>query len=696
MRYRHCPTGIKSSAKLLLLAQSFKVLVNDKMETPYVSSGKSGICQNGYYVQGVTCNDFSCEEIKLHCVRIQLALPKKQDLQGRCQATNDCLENLVCDNFVCRSQSQLNRFSPYTFDAQSLRNTPSFSSSSEVQRYFIAGLKCEESSCRKMKLLVKDSDDNRALETTKEETMSIESQSTNKDPLATCPPDMLINRVRCRSSYCSIISLECANPIGVFRILSYDAKETEFTTDESSEVVCPSGYFAQGLYCRRHDGRSCAKIKLKCVAVQKLQEEGAIKMVGAGMACSQGSYLCAWKRTFLYRKCAKGMSCFRGRCQNSSLPVANGRFCGGAFRCGTELQCDSGVCRPSSSLSEFKSVPLVKLNYGWTPLSGSYVSGLSLRQEFPVVGMSCFGAFCELKKLFVKQSDGPPELSDFRSETTFALVAGDSDSEVACPSNTVVGSVICRGDYCAEVGLGCAFLSSKFRIRNGVTRRTLAFGPGQSQICDAGYYMQGISLRGKTVSLICVLVEERELNLGKAGSFCFRNSKCSDGLECKALYCRAKNEDLKQFHDYKTSSNNLLSSVDISKSRQDSGRQKFLIAGMKCLSDGCASRRLRLKGDSLIPEIGEMLKEIPFSSTSAVCPKAMVVSRVVIDESGRVSLGCAAVRKGLRVFSDDTKTTKKRHLLAKSCFAQISTICREQLATGHRKSAKRWSLSAFW
>lgn len=106
----------------------------------------------------------------------------------------------------------------------------------------------------------------------------------------------------------------------------------------------------------------------------------------------------------------------------------------------------------------------------------------------------------------------------------------------------------------------------------------------------------------------------------------------------------------------------------------DSGRQNYLIAGVQCLSGGCVSRRLLLKGDGLTPVLGETLSQQPFENRIAMCPKTMVINRVVVDESGRVALGCAAVLSTMHVFPYVAKTTEN-----KNTWAGLKLLCPENM-----------------
>lgn len=109
-------------------------------------------------------------------------------------------------------------------------------------------------------------------------------------------------------------------------------------------------------------------------------------------------------------------------------------------------------------------------------------------------------------------------------------------------------------------------------------------------------------------------------------------------------------------------------SIAISKLRKDSICQRLLIAGIVCISEGCATRRLLLLDGELLPILGGTIAETRFSTGVSLCPKTMVVSRVVVGGDGSVPLGCSSLLKTLRVFSNDRITTERKQTSAEQPF----------------------------
>lgn len=115
--------------------------------------------------------------------------------------------------------------------------------------------------------MVKDGEDDRDLEDTTEQSGFIEALDNGQDPIAIFPENMLVSKLMCKNAMCSKISLGCAYPRSSFRVFISNTTETSFATENTPEVVCPTGYYAYRIFYRRFGGYGCSHIKLKCVEV---------------------------------------------------------------------------------------------------------------------------------------------------------------------------------------------------------------------------------------------------------------------------------------------------------------------------------------------------------------------------------------------------------------------------------------------
>ena len=254
------------------LQVSYRVDRNDVRTVDWFSEEPGEeLCPDGYYVFGMACRGYYCDDMKLHCARVD---------RVNCTAPSTPAPPVTPPKPPVtppmppvtppRPAPPPPRPSPpakpswtlYTRAAKKIERTKSFSDEgsgySGRQTAPIAGVICSGRYCDNKRLVVVRHGKDTPLRATGHWTRWF----TDGDPSwADCPSGMLVNEFQCKGRYCDDVRLQCGRLSGDYRVDLSDVKTANWFSEEEGERLCPDGYYVFGMACR---GRYCDGIKLNC------------------------------------------------------------------------------------------------------------------------------------------------------------------------------------------------------------------------------------------------------------------------------------------------------------------------------------------------------------------------------------------------------------------------------------------------
>lgn len=430
--------------------------------------------------------------MELECVLVKSMKSPERNLNELCDKSNKCGCTMKCYFGVCGRTDRWRSFSNILSSPSDMLQSPEQSaitaqSSSASQNLFIAGVQCQSTSCDSYRLVFLDNNRRPSLRSLHEVTSLISPKKSSEEASVSCPSNTLASNIFCLSlaadsKSCEVLSLGCSFSRSNFRVVGTDIKDTDFYSGGSLEILCPSGYFMQGITCR---GISCAKIKLKCVLVQAEVDIAVDRDVQLGKRCDRTR-----------RFCKANLSCKDWKCRSTSAPGAMDEYCDEEFKCGKDLTCDFGRCRTEMELTLFQDTSQKERAIAYSAPFNSEGMGSSKVQRCQVVGMTLrLDNNPTERAAIVGKCERYADLSGTVVETRFTEY---DKGWVSCPSSMVVDTIFCRDRECSQVAVGCSRMNKVFRIVGNSTK--LVYSMPYRAECPAGYVMQGIKCTRSTFS----------------------------------------------------------------------------------------------------------------------------------------------------------------------------------------------------